>query len=93
MCGQGGGIGAKTDLYAVPAGCDVVVTKNSIRYQRRNAKHSTVQGTHVNFEDGKSQTVSTSHVPNVIQNVNKYPVKSMPGYEVINRLITIKGKQ
>ena len=93
LCGQGGGIGAKTGLYAVPAGCDVVVTKNSIRCQRRDAKHSTVQGTHVNFEDGKSQTVSTSHVPNVIQDVNKNPVKSRPVYEVKNGLITINGKQ
>ena len=93
ICGQGGGVGAKTSLYAVPAGCDVVVTENSIRCQRRDAKHSTVQGTHVNFEDGKSQTVSTSHVPNVIQDVNKNPVKSRPVYEVKNGLITINGKQ
>ena len=93
LCGQGGGIGAKTGLYAVPSGCDVVVTKNSIRCQRRDAKHSTVQGTHVNFEDGKSQTVSTSHVPNVMQDVNKNPVKSRLVYEVKNGLITINGKQ
>lgn len=93
LCGQGGGVGAKTGLYAVPAGCDVVVTENSIRCQRRDAKHSTVQGTHVNFEDGKTQTVSTSHVPNVIQDVNKNPVKSRPVYEVKNGLITINGKQ
>ena len=93
LCGQGGGVGAKTGLYAVPVGCDVVVTENSIRCQRRDAKHSTVQGTHVNFEDGKSQTVSISHVPNVIQDVNKNPVKSRPVYEVKNGLITINGKQ
>lgn len=64
LCGQGGGVGAKTGLYAVPVG-----------------------------EDGKSQTVSTSHVPNVIQDVNKNPVKSRPVYEVKNGLITINGKQ
>ena len=93
LCGQGGGVGAKTGLYAVPPGCDVVVTENSIRCQRRDAKHSTVQGTHVNFEDGKSQTVSTSHIPNVIRDVNKNPVKSRPVYEVKNGLITINGKQ
>ena len=93
LCGQGGGVGAKTGLYAVPTGCDVVVTENSIRCQRRDAKHSTVQGTHVNFEDGKSQTVSTSHVPNVIRDINKEPVKPRPVYEVKNGLITINGKQ
>ena len=90
---QSCGLAGHTGLYAVPVGCDVVVTENSIRCQRRDAKHSTVQGTHVNFEDGKSQTVSTSHVPNVIQDVNKNPVKSRPVYEVKNGLITINGKQ
>lgn len=93
LCGQGGGVGAKTGLYAVPAGCDVVVTENSIRCQRRDAKHSTVQGTHVNFEDGKTQTVSTSHVPNVIQGANKETVKSRTVYKVKNGHITINGKQ
>lgn len=34
-----------------------------------------------------------SHVPNVIQDVNKKPVKSRPVYEVKNGLITINGKQ
>ena len=93
LCGQGGGVGAKTGLYAVPTGCDVVVTENSIRCQRRDAKHSTVQGTHVNFEDGKSQTVPTSHVPNVIRDINKEPVKPRPVYEVKNGIITINRNQ
>lgn len=92
ICGQGGGVGAKTGLYAVPAGCDVVVTENSIRCQRRDAKHSTVQGTHVNFEDGKSQTMSTSHVPNVIQDAIKSE-KARTVYEVRNGLITINGNE
>ena len=90
---QSCGLTGHTGLYAVPVGCDVVVTENSIRCQRRDAKHSTVQGTHVNFEDGKPQTVSTSHVPNVIQDANENPVKSRPVYEVKNGLITINGKQ
>lgn len=34
-----------------------------------------------------------SHVPNVVQDVNKKPVKSRPVYEVKNGLITINGKQ
>ena len=87
---QGGGWGAKTGLYAVPYDCDVVITENSIRCQRRDQKHSTVQGSHVNFTDGKTQTLSPSHVPNVIEHKSdkKYPV-----YEVRNGLITIKGKQ
>lgn len=90
MCGNGGGLGAKTGLYAVPLDCDVVITENSIRCQRRDQKHSTVQGSHVNFTDGKTQTLSPSHIPNVIERKSgkKYPV-----YEVRNGLIAIKDKQ
>ena len=90
LCGNGGGLGAKTGLYAVPHDCDVVITENSIRCQRRDQKHSTVQGSHVNFTDGKTQTLSPSHIPNIIEHKSdkKYPV-----YEVRNGLIIIKGKQ
>lgn len=87
---QVGGWGAKTGLYAVPYDCDVVITENSILCQRRDQKHSTVQGSHVNFTDGKTQTLSPSHIPNVIERKSgkKYPV-----YEVRNGLIAIKDKQ
>ena len=90
LCGNGGGLGAKTGLYAVPYDCDVVITENSIPCQRRDQKHSTVQGSHVNFADGKSQTLSPSHIPNVIEPKS---CKTHPVYEVRNGLITIKGKQ
>ena len=90
LCGNGGGLGKKTGLYTVPLDCDVVITENSIRCQRRDQKHSTVQGSHVNFTDGKTQTLSPSHIPNVIERKSgkKYPV-----YEVRNGLIAIKDKQ
>ena len=90
LCGNGGGLGAKTGLYAVPYDCDVVITENSIPCQRRDQKHSTVQGSHVNFTDGKTQTLSPSHIPNVIEHKSD---KKHPVYEVSNGLITIKGKQ
>ena len=90
LCVNGGGLGAKTGLYAVPYNCDVVITENSIRCQRRDQKHSTVQGSHVNFTDGKTQTLSPSHIPNVIEPKSG---KTHPVYEVRNGLITIKGKQ
>ena len=90
LCGNGGGLGAKTGLYAVPYDCDVVITENSIRCQRRDKKHSTVQGSHVNFTDVKSQTLSPSHIPNIIEPKSG---KTHPVYEVRNGLITIKGKQ
>lgn len=90
LCGQGGGVGAKTGLYAVPANCDVVVTDANIRCQRRDKKHSTIQGSHVSFESSKSQTMSPSHVPSIIEPASG---KAFPVYEVRNGLITIKGKQ
>lgn len=90
LCGQGGGVGAKTGLYTVPTGCDVVVTENNIRCQRRDKKHSTVQGSHISFEDSKSQTMSPSHIPQIIESASG---KTFPIYEVRNGLITIKGNQ
>ena len=90
LCANGGGAGAKTGLYAVPYDCDVVITENSIRCQRRDQKHSTVQGSHVNFTDGKTQTLSPSHIPNVIKRKDG---KEITVYEVKDGKITIKGKQ
>ena len=90
LCANGGGAGAKTGLYAVPYDCDVVITENSIRCQRRDQKHSTVQGSHVNFTDGKTQTLSPSHIPNVIEGKSG---KEITIYEVRDGKITIKGKQ
>ena len=90
LCANGGGAGAKTGLYAVPHDCDVVITENSIRCQRRDQKHSTVQGSHVNFTDGKTQTLSPSHIPNVIKHKDG---KEITVYEVKDGKITIKGKQ
>ena len=74
----------------VPRDCDVVITENSIRCQRRDQKHSTGQGSHVNFTDGKTQTLSPSHIPNVIEHKSG---KEIPIYEVKDGKITIKGKQ
>ena len=78
---QSGGMGSNTGLYAVPYDCDVVITENSIRCQRRDQKHSTVQGSHVNFTDGKTQTLSPSHIPNVIEPKScgdLYAIPTMP---------------
>ena len=85
---QGGGWGAKTGLYDVPYNCDVVITENSIRCQRRDKKHSTVQGSHVNFTDVKSQTLSPTHIPNVIEPKScgdLYAIPTMPVKEATAR--------
>lgn len=86
-----GGLGEhKQGFYSVPVECDIVITKNSIRCQRRDKKHSTVQGSHVNFDDAKSQTLSVAHIPKVIEAADS---KTHPAYEVQTGKITINGKQ
>lgn len=72
----------------VPRDCDVVITENSIRCQRRDQKHSTVQGSHVNFTDVKSQTLSPTHIPNVIEPKScggLYAIPTMPVKEATSR--------
>lgn len=89
LCGQGGGVGSKTGLYAVPCNCDLVITENSIRFQRRDKKHSTVQGSHVNFEDTKSQAVTVAHTPKIMEPVR---VCNINGGGQGNRIYSSDGK-
>ena len=49
--------------YSLHDGCEVRITDNSMRMQRLDAKRSTVQGTHVTLPTGKTQVVSTNHIP------------------------------
>lgn len=112
---NGGGWGAKTGLYAIPVDyaphkdSDIVITDNSMRCQRRDKKHSTIQGTHVTFDTGKTQTLNPSHVPMCFEKIYAIPVefdgdipikavssadgKTYPVYRVTNGKITIKAKE
>ena len=100
MCGNGGGLGAKTGLYAVPTpieyspldNCDVVITDNNIRCSYRYGS-GTAMGYSVYFDDVKSPTVISGHAAKmkIIERVSDK--KQHPVYEVRNGLITIKGKQ
>ena len=102
LCGNGGGVGAKTGLYAVPADCEIVINENAMRIQRNDKKHSTVQGSHVNFEDGKSQTLLAAHIPQIFVDWTEHgltatekrntKIKTYPIYQVIDGHITIKDK-
>ncbi len=69
---------------------DIVITENSMRCQRRDKKHSTIQGTHVTLPQGKTQTVSVAHIPMTFEKVVT-PLGEMPIYPVKNGEITIKG--
>lgn len=99
LCGNGGGAGAKTGLYAVPAAveynplhsCDVVVTDQNIRCTHKDGS-GTAQGYTVTFDDVKSPSVIAGHANKmkVIERVTDK--KQMPVYEVRGGRITIKGK-
>ena len=100
LCGNGGGLGAKTGLYAVPTpieyspldNCDVVITDNNIRCSYKDGS-GTAMGYSVYFDDVKSPTVISGHAAKmkIIERVSDK--KQYPVYEVRNGLITIKGKQ
>lgn len=99
ICGQGGGMGAKTGLYAVPT-----ETPACLRYERTDkAKALRKQyeageikhGYHEFHElhprpDGKSNTLTTVLKDNMI--IENAHGKQLPIYEVKNGQITIKGK-
>lgn len=100
LCGNGGGLGAKTGLYAVPTpieyspldNCDLVITDNNIRCSYKDGS-GTAMGYSVYFDDVKSPTVISGHASKmkIIERVSEK--KQYPVYEVRNGLITIKGKQ
>lgn len=80
LCGNGGGVGAKTGLYACPA---------SMAW-RGHAAH----GNPSSFEmrkDGKSNAVIVGHQNRLV--IDLPDGKTMPVYEVRDGKITIKGKQ
>lgn len=99
LCGNGGGLGVKTGLYAVPVAveynplhsCDVVVTDQNIRCTYKDGS-GTAQGYTVTFDDVKSPSVIAGHAHKmkVIERVTDK--KQMPVYEVRGGQITIKGK-
>ena len=99
LCGNGGGLGAKTGLYAVPAAveynplhsCDVVVTDQNIRCTYKDGS-GTAQGYTVTFDDVKSPSVIAGHAHKMKAIERVADGKQMPVYEVCGGLITIKGK-
>lgn len=99
LCGNGGGLGAKTGLYAVPAAveynplhdCDVVVTDQNIRCTRKDGS-GTAQGYTVMFDDVKSSAVIAGHAHKMKVIERATDRKQMPVYEVRGGRITIKEK-
>lgn len=98
LCGQGGGVGAKTGLYAVPAGMawrGHARNGNSSSFEMRNdGKSNAVIVGHQNrlvIEDAECKVWSDSGLTETGETNKKEKV--YPVYEVRNGLITIKGKQ
>lgn len=100
LCGNGGGVGAKAGLYAVPAAveynplhsCDVVVTDQNIRCTYKDGS-GTAQGYTVTFDDVKSPSVIAGHAHKMKLIERATDKKQMPVYEVRGGQITIKGKE
>lgn len=99
LLGNGGGLGAKTGLYAVPVAveysplhsCDVVVTDQNIRCTYKDGS-GTAQGYTVTFDDVKSPSVIAGHAHKMKVIERVADGKQMPVYEVRGGRITIKGK-
>lgn len=97
ICGQGGGVGAKTGLYATPIeynplkSCDVVVTDQNIRCTYKDGS-GTAQGYTVYFDDVKGPSVIAGHA-HKMKIIEPATGKEWPVYEVRDGKITIKGEQ
>ena len=99
LCGQGGGQGAKTGLYAVPVDGEKLYLKNGaeIKSFKNGIKQIYngwgAQGTYIIIKNAKkSGTLSASyHSNNKI--FKKAKKESLNAYEVKDGKITIKGKQ
>lgn len=95
LCGQGGGVGAKTGLYAVPragrmVGCRI---NESGRRDDYNTDIPHVQRFEINENPQKTNCLSTVQKDNqIIEKIERYDLPGKPIYEVRNGLITINGK-
>lgn len=101
MCGQGGGVGAKTGLYAIPYqeanysiidGAKVIIANGKIR---QGDELGSKQGKYVYLPTcEKSNTIGSgqAHNEKVLQEVGRGE-NYRTVYEVRNGLITINGKQ
>ena len=93
LCGNGGGAGAKTGLYTVPCAGRMVGRRINEQGHRDdyNEEIERFQRFEVNEEPQKTNCLSTVHKDNLI--IQTWDGKTFPVYEVLNGLITIKGRE
>lgn len=94
LCGQGGGVGAKTGLYAVP-----VLSEREMDYMVRDSKGNySDRWTYLQKpgENDKGCCITANIHKGVPYNIVAEPVRkktNLPIYEVRDGLITVKDKQ
>ena len=96
LCGNGGGLGAKTGLYAVPAAGRIVGRRINEQGHRDDYNEAIphFQYFEVIENPQKTNCLTTVQKDNMIAvPVEPKSGRSIPVYEVRNGLITIKGKQ
>lgn len=93
LCGQGGGVGAKTGLYAVPCAGRMVGRRINGDGHRDdyNDDIERFQRFEINENPQKTNCLSTMQKDNLV--IEAADGKTYPVYEVRDGLITIKGKQ
>ena len=93
LCGQCGGVGAKTGLYAVPCAGRVVGRRINAQGHREDYNESLerAQRFEINKNPDKTNCLTTVEKDNMI--ITAWDGKTYPVYEVKNGQITIKGKQ
>ena len=91
LCGNGGGLGAKTGLYAVPvAEQDACCVAQRGRYIGENgsiAQHFEAR------DDGKTNTLATVQKDNMIAVPVRVGTIDAPIYQVRDGMIVVKGKE
>ena len=91
LCGNGGGPGAKTGLYAVPvAEQDACCVAQRGRYIGENgsvAQHFEAR------DDGKTNTLTTVQKDNMIAVPVRAAIIDAPIYQVCDGMIVVKGKE
>lgn len=92
LCGQGGGVGSKTGLYAVPCAGRMVGRRINEDGHRDdyNIDIPHVQRFEINENPQKTNCLTTVQKDNVI--IERSDGKTLPVYEVRNGMITINGK-
>ena len=86
LCGNGGGLGGKTGLYAVPLDIEeirirdnahIVINENAIRGVQ-NKNNASCAESFYEFTDRKANTMTTAHTPKIIESLEQTKLFAVP---------------